>query len=150
MVRALVMAMAVSRDSTFALTVSADNLIGKYDLMVTLKQFFFPVSIHVHGIYRIQANQILLSRLPAPFIGPSILEILLLPYETMEKYVLLADGMESELCRGPAILFLDAFSHQDSTVLDEDAQIARYTHLSQGSLSDCHICSISPTCECGI
>ena len=29
-----VMAMAVSRDATLALTVSADHLIGRYDLMV--------------------------------------------------------------------------------------------------------------------
>jgi len=37
------MAMAVSLDCTFALTVSADHLIGRYDLMVGA-----PVTPHEH------------------------------------------------------------------------------------------------------
>jgi hypothetical protein len=34
-IRVIVMAMAVSRDATLALTVSADHLVGRYDLMVS-------------------------------------------------------------------------------------------------------------------
>jgi hypothetical protein len=85
------MAMAVSRDNHLALTVSADHIIGRYDLAVRRQQF--AKCVYIDGNNRRVLSTILARR--ALSIEPNIPATRLLLSETTVGYALSAAGTES-------------------------------------------------------
>lgn len=85
------MAMSVTRDNTRAFTVSADHLIGAYDLMVSLDIFHVRRLLAYSSLHRTMKTHKLVVRYTALNI-PVMLQWL---SETTEGYVLSAVGMES-------------------------------------------------------
>jgi hypothetical protein len=86
-----VMAMAVSRDNHLALTVSADHIIGRYDLAVRRQQF--SKYVYIDGNDRRVLSTMLARR--ALSIEPNIPATRLLLSETTVGYALSAAGTES-------------------------------------------------------
>jgi len=75
------MAMRVSRDNSVAITVSADHLLGKYELtvcMITSSDQACNVSISLGHLQRLRVQRI----------EPNILEIAVLHFVMMEEFVL--------------------------------------------------------------
>jgi hypothetical protein len=85
------MAMRVSRANDMALTVSADHLIGRYDLAAVGRVFYLP-SLSDLAILRPAMCPPILPALP---IGQNTRETHPLPSVTTAGCVLLVDGMAS-------------------------------------------------------
>jgi len=86
------MAMAVSTDNALALTVSADHIIGRYDLAVGCHGTFFILVVSFMFVLGSKPRR-------CPLVQPieqNILEILPLPYGVTGRSVLSEVGMESE------------------------------------------------------
>ncbi len=98
-----VMAMAVSRDNRIALTVSADHLIGRYDLAVRIPNPLWPVNLLIITCRRIAMPPTLTRR--AQYIARNILETPLSLYEMTAEYAPWEDGMESTSSAAHSIIF---------------------------------------------
>lgn len=128
-----VMAMSVSRANDFAITVSADHIIGRYDLTVRSRlwncicQKYFDL-FHERTTTRPLKNMALLIVQSMPGTGQ-------LRYGVMAKYVLQEAGTESKQIWTRCHTFTYARNRQDPIVFHKTFQTARNPKISQIRLS---------------
>ena len=137
------MAMRVTRDNSLALSVSADHLVGRYDLV----RVFNPYSSFIKdgsGSSR--------QRWPLKMTNPDLLPIeqsipvtALLLSGMMEESVLSVAGMESESFSGHHPLCSDSYSPviQNQIIIHQTDETPGNTTISQAELQCSRICEIN-------